>query len=166
MQIGTAGGAYGPGFQMSRPTLGAGQPLKVGSSKDGGGGFIRRNRVMPMLPKGFDIGVHHNELANRVAALQIARHPILAGTAGGPSPLMAAHAARGAAPTPTQSPVPTPPPLQALPEADAGSYDIHALPVTVGPAVLQMGSPPRSAVVDRLKRAALARGHGVRGIGA
>jgi hypothetical protein len=134
MQIGTTGAAYGPGFSMPRPTVGADQPLAMGNRT--GGGFVRRNRIMPLLPRSFDISVHQNELANRVAALQIARHPVLAGSPAAPSPLMAAHAAL-AGPTPVQSPLP--PPLTALPPMDA--------PVT--PSVAQTR--------DLLSRVALAR---------
>lgn len=116
MQIGTPGAAYGPGFAMSRPTMGADAPLAVGSRS--GPGFMRRNRIMPLMPRKFDINVHQNELANRVAALQTARHPILAGAAEGPSPLMAAHAALAA-----RAQAPLPPPLTQLPEMGAASAE-------------------------------------------
>lgn len=160
MNIGTPGAAYGPGFAVSRPTLGAGSPL------DGGRGTSKipvriRGLQLPMTAARFNPEVHQNEIANRVAVLRLAQHPILAGKAS-TSPLAAAHAAITA---PTA--LPAPPPLLALAPVEAavgtpkprpprGNPGLGGLePLTPRPGLGDFNKPKN--VADLLQRAMLAR---------
>lgn len=147
MQIGTPGAAYGPGLNMSRPTLGAGTPLDGGR---GSSALPPRPAVLPMRGSNFNVSVHQNELANRIAALRIAKHPILAGGAT-TSPLMAAHAKLAAAPT-----VGAPPPLMSLRPVDAAWDEPGGKPQPL-PAPTGLWGQGRGGAKDLLARALLAR---------
>lgn len=162
MQMGTPGAAYGPGYAVSRPTLGAGTPL------DGGRGTTTRRipkRAPMLMPTKFDPGVHQNELVNRMAALRVAQHPTLTGVNPTLSPLMAAHQSIRLAPAPA-----APAPLMALPDiAEAaignptprpprGNPGLPPGPLKPVPGLGDFRRPKaRADVADLLSRAMLAR---------